>query len=295
MSLPLIKIFRYIAYSLFGIAIFIFFTYLNFPYYKLKDQFFLQVEKQSGVKIDSDEVKTLWTLGLQLNDIEISHPSWIISSLKLDKVTLSPSLFSLMMLQPKISFNIGLSEGEGEVEGFFQNRGKTVQRISLSTSGLPLKNKSWKELDISGLFTADLDISGNLQNFSGLYGPADIKIKNFILGKTTFLNMGISQLKISDIMFKGQFNNDKFTIEKIEMGKNGDDLEVHGNGDITINGQQPHNSKLNLKIKFKLSEKLKEEFSLFLPFIAAALKPDGFYALDIKGSVGAPLVEPKQL
>lgn len=290
------KIFRYTGYTLFGCSVFIFFTYLNFPYYKLKDSIFLQIEKETGFKIDSDEIKTLWTFGLRLTDLEISHKNWNFPPVKLEDLTLSPSLFSLMIFQPKVSFAMGIPDGD--IHGFFQQRSQKSEHVLLSVSDLPLKNKAWKEkmdLDLSGTLNANINLIGNLQTLSTIDGLTEIDIKKFILGKTTFLNMGIPQLSISNILVRGQFKNGKFVIEKIDVGKTSDDIEAHGTGDILLNATQIMNSRLNIKIKFKISEKLKEEFSLFLPFLAGALKPDGFYALDIQGSLGAPAAGPQRL
>ena len=96
------------------------------------------------------------------------------------------------------------------------------------------------------------------------------------------------------MLLRGTLKNERLVIEKIDIGGDKEDLQANASGDIQLDTKNLNNSKLNLTLKFKLSEKMKKEFSLFLPFIANALDPQGFYSLAITGRLSAPLALPKK-
>jgi len=87
---------------------------------------------------------------------------------------------------------------------------------------------------------------------------------------------------------------DRFVVEKFDLGGEKEDLYANVTGDIQLNSRSLNQSRLNLVLKFKLSEKMKKEFGMFLPFIANALDSSGFYSLNITGTLAAPMALPKK-
>ena len=287
------KIARIAGYILFGLFVFLFFTYLNFPYDKLKDKAFAQLEQKTGLKLDASEVKTTWTLGFVLTGVELSHQALAIPQVRLAHLKVSPSLVSLLFFRPKLKFEVGFTEGA--LSGYLHQKGKN-QDIGLEFDSLNLTKdlKGILPIDLQGILQGGFSIAGNFAQMKELNGNMDLHIQKFGISEMNVLNMNLPQLSLSKIILRGTFKNDRFVFEKAEMGGDKEDLQANASGDIQLDARNFNNSKLNLTVKFKLSEKMKKEFSLFLPFIANALDPQGFYSLAITGRLSAPLALPKK-
>ena len=287
------KIARITGYILFGLFVFLFFTYLNFPYDKLKDKFFAQVEQKTGLKLDAAEVKTTWTLGFVFTGVELSHRAMNIPQVRLNHLKVSPSLLSLLFLRPKFKFEVEFTEGI--LSGTLHQKGK-IQDIGLEFDSLNLTKdlKGIFPLDLQGIVQGGLNVSGDFIQVKELNGNIDLHIQKFGLAQMNFLNMNIPQISLSKMILQGTLKNDRFVFEKVDLGGDKEDLQANASGDIQLDPRNFSNSKLNLTVKFKLSEKMKKEFSLFLPFVANALDSQGFYSLSITGRLSAPLALPKK-
>jgi len=287
------KIARITGYILFGLFVFLFFTYLNFPYDKLKDKFFAQVEQKTGLKLDAAEVKTTWTLGFVFTGVELSHRAMNIPQVRLNHLKVSPSLLSLLFFRPKFKFEVEFTEGV--LSGTLHQKGKT-QDIGLTFDSLNLTKdlKGIFPLDLQGIVQGGLNVSGDFIQVKELNGNIDLHIQKFGLAQMNFLNMNIPQISLSKMILQGTLKNDRFVFEKVDLGGDKEDLQANASGDIQLDPRNFSNSKLNLTVKFKLSEKMKKEFSLFLPFVANALDSQGFYSLSITGRLSAPLALPKK-
>lgn len=297
MNLPKMNfpdILRYIGYIFFGIFIFIFFTYLNFPYEKLKDTLFSKIEKHSGFIIDAEDIKTTLTFGMQLTDIRIGHRTLDFRPLQFENLKISPSLLSLATFRPKVKFEAAFKEGV--LNGYFQTKSNRTHAILLNLDNVLLKSRELKEdlpLDISGILNGDFQIQGNFQKPSTLEGTSHLRILKFAFGKITVLNMGFPEIKLSKISLNGRIKNEKFIVERLDVGGEREDLMAMATGNIELDSRNITNSRLDLNLRFKLSQRLKDEFSLFLPFIASAQGKDGFYSLKIRGSLSSPIANPQ--
>ncbi len=291
MPLNIQKIGRMTGYILFGFFVFIFFTYLNFPYDKFKDKIFFQVEQKTGLKLDAAEVKPTWTLGFVFTGVELSHRNS--PQLHLSHLNVSPSLVSLLFFRPKLKFEVGFTEGT--LSGYLHQKG-TTQNIGLEFDSLNLTKdlKGLLPLDLQGILQGDFTLTGDIAQMKELNGNLDLRIQKFGLAQMNVLNMNIPQISLSKMILRGTLKNDRLVFEKVDIGGDKEDLQANASGDIQLDPRNFSNSRLNLTVKFRLSEKMKEEFKLFLPFIANALDPQGFYSLAITGRLSAPLALPKK-
>ncbi len=288
------KIARILGYIFFGFFVFIFFTYLNFPYDKLKDKIFAQVEQKTGLKLDAAEVKTTWTLGFVFQGVELSHRTLNIPQIHLNHLKISPSLFSLLLFRPKMNFEVGFTEGN--LSGYLHQKGK-IQDINLEFDSINLEKdlKGILPLDLQGILQGRFKVEGDLAQMKGFDGNIDLRIQKLGLAQMNVLNMNLPQISLSKMLVRGTLKNERLVVEKIDIGGDKEDLQANASGDIQLDPRNINNSKLNLMVKFKLSDKMKKEFQLFLPFIANALDTQGFYSLMISGRLSAPLALPKKL
>lgn len=268
---------------LFGIFTFFFFSYLNFPYHKIKDKLFSQLEKQTDIKIDVDEFKTTLLLGLEFSGVNIqsAHDFFEIN---IPSLSIHPSLLSLITFKPKIQFTAEFPKGS--ITGFFHHKGATYQKIDLEFGQVDIKEP------FQGVIDGKLWFDGNLNTFKGIEGETHLQIKNFTLDKTSIMGFVLPQISLSQMTLKGGMKKDLFVIQTFEAGNDKDPLKASLSGDIALNPQNINMSRLNLKLKFKMSDALKEEFKLFLPLLQGALDPSGYYSLNITGTLTAPMALP---
>ena len=288
------KIIRYGAYLVFGIFIFTFFTYLNFPYNKLKDMIFGQIQTQSGIILDASNLKPTLTFGMTMEDLNIAHQTSQLAPLRIPEISVSPSLLSLAILKPKISFQAQLLSGD--ISGALRYGGQGQQSIHLNLNDVNLQRNFKEQLPINlmGTATGKIDFSGDFRQSNTLQGETQLKIEKFALGQMTVLNMTIPDIQMSNAVLQGKLKSGRFEISKCELGSPKDDIHMNVSGNILLNIRPWDQSRLSLDVKLKLSEKIKEEFKAFLPFIASALGKDGYYNLRVSGRLSAPVALPKQ-
>jgi type II secretion system protein N len=287
------KILQYSGYAAFGLFIFVFFTYLNFPYNKLKDTLFSAIRQQTGLSIEADDLRSTLSFGVILSDVHIQHDRMSLPDIKIAEIKATPSLLSLVTLQPKIKLSIDLKTGM--IKGFFQQKGGQHQAVGILFDEFSLKNpliQEFTKLPLNGRLNAFMNVSGNLQTKADLSGETRITLSNFKLEKTTVMNMPLPEIKISKANVAGHLQKNKFILKKLDIGSDKDDLQADGSGDIMLNPRKMGDSRLNLSFKFKLSKKLQSEFALFLPFIDKSKQKDGFYHLKISGRLSSPLALP---
>lgn len=289
------KIAQILSYILFGFIIFIYFTYLNFPYHKMKDQLFAEIERNSGFQLEAESFDTTLGLGFVLDQVTIQNPNLGFPELQVERIKIFPSLLSLIRTRPKVTFHVTLKQGT--LLGSFHQKSAVMQGIKLNLNEIKIGGESLKvstNLEIDGLLEGQLLIEGNLKTLENLNGNTDIQLRKFKLGKLSVLNMNIPELNLSQITLTTKIVNEKLLIEKFNVGGNSEDLYAITSGDIALNPKDIRQSRLNLKLKFKMSKKLSDEFSLFLPFIASALGSDGFYTIKIDGRLDAPRALPER-
>src|SRR3989338_6228230 len=227
------KIARITGYILFGLFVFLFFTYLNFPYDKLKDKFFAQVEQKTGLKLDAAEVKTTWTLGFVFTGVELSHRAMNIPQIRLNHLKVSPSLLSLLFLRPKFKFVVEFTEGI--LSGTLHQKGK-IQDIGLEFDSLNLTKdlKGIFPLDLQGIVQGGLNVSGDFIQVKELNGNIDLHIQKFGVAQMNVLNMNIPQISLSKMILQGTLKNDRFVFEKVDLGGDKEDLQANASGDIQL-------------------------------------------------------------
>lgn len=289
------NILKILGYLLFGLLIFIYFTYLNFPYHKMKDQLFSEIEQNSGFQVDAKAFETTFGFGFVLDEVTVQNPNIRFPQIQVERIKIFPSVLSLLRFRPKVRFHADLKQGT--FNGAFQSKSRAAQGLELTLNEVKIGGPSVQEMmnvDIDGLLEGQISVEGNLKTFQNLNGNTDIQLRKFKLGKLSVLNMSIPELLLSQIALTAKIVDDKLVIEKLNAGSPNEDLYALTSGDILLNSKDIRQSRLNLKLKFKLSKRFADEFSLFLPFIAGALGSDGFYTLKIDGRLDAPRALPER-
>ncbi|MBI4040415.1 MAG: type II secretion system protein GspN [Deltaproteobacteria bacterium] len=287
------KILKYGAYATFGVLIFIFFTYLNFPYGKLKDKIFDEVRSQTGLNLDASELKPTLFFEMNLLDVTLglAHSEQVM--MDIPQVSISPSFISLLTLNPKFKLNANLTSGN--LYAAIVPKPQQMDLV-LTLKDVDLKRNFKKQMPmgLGGIAQGEFHFFGNVQDQSSLHLKSDFEITKLELAEWMVFNMKIPALKFSKFKVNAILEKQKLAFQTCELGSSSDDLYAVVQGDALLNFSSIARSQLNLGLKLKLSEKLKEEFRMFLPFIQNALAPDGYYHLKITGPLTAPLALPQR-
>ena len=212
-------------------------------------------------------------------------------SFAFDTLSISPSLMSLI---PRSQPNIGASFSGG------LSKGTVSGHIKLDSSAAMDINA--ENIDLSKLATledAGIDMKGILQKvainlvlesqkMSRADGEVKFSGKNMILDPATFqLPMPLPILELGPIDFSGKVRNGKLHIERATIGDASKDLDLKLEGDIQLRDPVLL-SQVDLKMQIKPSNKIKAAVPALegMLNLMAALKPTGFYASKISGTLG---------
>ncbi len=131
------KIWKWLGYTLFFMAAFVYFIYRTFPYKQLFDRFSMNFQRQAKVRVKMSNLHPYWLSGVEANNVIIRKPMKKgIAAVQIKYVRAHASLFSLLFR--KISADFYAEVAKGTVEGSVnQSGGKVnvkldIKRLSLN-------------------------------------------------------------------------------------------------------------------------------------------------------------------
>ncbi len=224
-------------------------------------------------------------------------------SLKLEKLKLKPSLFSLLpfMSVKKASFSADLLGGRaaGTV-----GAGATTYVVDVSVENVALdKSKlitSQIPVQIGGAtIDADIDVTVDTADAKKTAGTARVKISKFLLPQQSVYGFNLPKISVAEATANVGIAEGKATIRAFDVGKDikTDDLVAKLTGDATLDTARKYFSplegvKLNLAANFEISPALKASFPFLDAILAAGKQPDGKYRYRLGGTLAMPAPTP---
>lgn len=270
------------------LAFFVIFFYSTFPEEPLKKRLILEIERNTKYNARVDKVKLYPVLGFKFSGIELFKDK--ATSINIDSLKLSPSVFSLFFDKTKIPFQADISEADIKGNFEYSKSSKTLEALRVDLDKIDAK-----------LISSFIKSGSGIPNFDGnLSGKLDISFKkggskNVPVGSYSFLSkdLSISNLKFEKFKLPsfeklhfrlaGEIDPLITKIENLEF-KNGDfDLKLSGSMPLPWNLKR--GGKLDLDYKL-LVFSTDAKFGI-LKAIAKAQK-DGSYMGQILGTVSKP-------
>lgn len=310
----------YPVFYLFCLVVFLSWT---FPYDKLRDRvvatFNAQQQKTSAPqRLAIGELESSWLTGVKAKDVRLttpsSDPTKPDAKIVLDEVRARISLFGLLAFNKDVSFHIDAFDGV--IKGSFEDSGKerkvdvTFENVDMSkidaiasAAGFPLEGK------LDGTVTFQLP-EGKASKGNG---KVKLDIKDMYAGtakeltvKTPLGPFTLPRLKVGTFTVEGDAKDGVLKLSKI--GASGGDVEVNGEGRVQLR-ENANDAGLDAQLKFKINDAYrnkndktkmlfgapgaKEKPMLEMdPRMAKAKTSDGFYGLNVKGTLGRPDVQP---
>lgn len=131
------KIWRWLGYTMFFMAAFVYFIYRTFPYKQLFDRFSMDFQRQAKLRLKIGSLQPYWLSGVEANNIIIRKPvKKGIAAVKIKYVRAHASLFSLIF--QRISADFYAEVAKGTIDGSVSQSGSkmnvkvNIKRLSLN-------------------------------------------------------------------------------------------------------------------------------------------------------------------
>ncbi len=290
------RVIKYFLYLLLFVVSFAVFLYRGLPYDIVKDRIVGGVEQEMGGKyeIEVDEFTPYWLTGIDIRGFSFKDTSGV-EMLKLKKVRVRASIFSLIFGNPEVSFDLDLVKGgvtgvadysEEEINLDLELDNIDLKNMKLITEKIGMLISSKIDGDVKlridnrrpirseGKIVLDLDdmkiAEGNVK-----FGELEMPLPDIILSKS-------SGSKLDVEMSKGAVQVKSFKLA-------GGDLEMELKGKVFLSNK-PDNYRFNLMGSFKASEKLEKALP-FLFIVEKQKKEDGSYPISMTGRLARPVVK----
>jgi len=276
------------GYIVYGLALFIFFAYLTFPFNDMRGRVesLLEDALSTGVSIKAIEPSII--PGLILKGITISNSlDGEGPAIRIDRLRLRIGLLPLLWGSYKLSGKVSLYGGQGW--GRVKYRGNFLD-INMDFKGIHLEDMDYMEkrwgLKFKGALSGGIKFTGSSTDASQLKGKAYFSLKGGGMGESSFFSLlTIPAMDFEDTEANMVFSSGKGVLEEFRL--KGKDVECVLSGDIILQSSIAQ-SLLGFKGRFKLSESLSGSFGSFLPYVNLQKDAQGYYLFSITGNLSAP-------
>lgn len=272
---------------------FIFFTIIKFPEDKIKAYIQGVLTSQLsplGFSIQATKSSLSFWLGVsyRLKDVTVTYLN---SSLQVEEISLSPSLFSFVF--GKLGGSYSLKIGRGNISGSFNLKKKDLTLGFYAKEIDFQKHRILQFLEIPGGFvlSGTGNFSGDVSQLEKSKGSVQLDISKISLESISIpidvlMKLNLPSLNVSKADVDLRFQNGKLQIKTFQLGKPGnvtDDIILNLTGDLTID-RNLSNSRIQSKMDLKLSQKVLASLSLATFWLNPGKQADGSYICYLEGS-----------
>jgi type II secretion system protein N len=320
-----------VAYPFFYLNCLAFFSYITFPYERLKERLIVEFEapkaapagapaaKAGAQHIEIDSLGPYWLSGVAMKGLRIVSPrapgsegDLPPSKLSIEEAHVRVSLFQLLI--GRVTLWFGAKAFGGTVEGWTRtnSEGRVLE--------LNVENVDIGQIDAIGEMAGGLPLGGILkgklawsipeQKLAKATGTVVLSIADLTAGdgKTKLAGkLALPKLNVGAFELEAEAKEGTLKIDK--LGAQGQDLDLTGEGKISLRDPFPDSpADLYLRFRFADAYKGKNEmtkslfgapgsaapalFELADPRIRTSKRPDGFYGWHMAGMMKDPRFEP---
>ncbi len=312
------------GYPLFYLLCLIVFSYLTFPYERLKERLLAELEAQrqgnpSAQRIEVQSLGPYWFSGVSLKGVTIvspkspgSEPGAAPSKLTLDKAHLRVSILPLLIGRVTVSF--GAKAFGGSIDGWTRAN-SDGRRIEATLDDVDLGQITTIGDAIGGLPMAGT-LNGKMewmlpdQKITKASGALTLTIADLAAGDGTTKiggKLALPQIKLGAFELTAEAKDGILRVTK--LAADGKDLDLAGEGKISLR-DPPSDSIADLYLRFRFADayKTKNEmtkslfgapgstmpalFELADPRIKSSKRGDGFYGWHVGGQIKDPRFDP---
>ena len=293
------SIVRIVTNISFGIACFVLFSYLTFPYQKLINVLISRVEARTPFQIQINSAGPYLFPGISLKGVRVSvraekektsegkKETVNIPVLTVDNLKVRLHLLSL--LRGGVAFSLESKLASGQVKiAYFRSRDKFSVRgkwEGILMEGIPYL-KSKYDISLIGNLSGDIDLKGNPANLQKGEGTIHFKLAGGGIRNATLMKL-ITLPDMTFDRFEGKLvlKEGKFVLDQVRL--EGNDLQGEASG--TILPRNPlGTSMLSINLKIKPSPNIDNQVGFLLNSILFHKDSQGFYTRVLTGVLASP-------
>jgi type II secretion system protein N len=280
---------KYAGYALFTLFMFVYFSFLTFPYDLVKDRYIARFTRGLPLQVSIDSVRATPFLWIRASGVDVSQTRKNRAfTFNVDEVRLRPSLFALLTGGLGVRFKASFYGGD--VQGTAKKGRETVDLTldweDVALARLPVDDPL-PGAKLQGKLKGNLDLGMRIQGNRILPGDGVLKA-NLTEGSAAGIQvMGFVLPALEGIDGEGQITltPQRATVDTFTV--NSDLLAFALEGKMEISRRLTR-SPLNLTGKIKLSGTLASQYQPMLAQFLRKQDKDGFYIFSIKGPVSSP-------
>ena len=289
------KILRTVGWIFLGSFCMIFFTLIKLPEDRIKGLVqgnLAQVLGQGGISFTAGETKISYLFGITyvMQDVTLNFPPPEPST-HIEKITVSPSLLSL--LYGKLGATITIKNGDGEMTIAGGIRGARVsasidaQQFDIGRVGLL---KLVANVSGAAVLNGKADFSSSTEDLTETNATVQMDLRKIVINSQSIQGFTIPRLAMSEGRIDVDVDHGKGQVKTLRIGRPDsatDDIKATLGGDILL-GKTLQNSTMNLKAVFSLSQSLLKSFVLLDAILAQGKQPNGDYSYRLQGPLLSP-------
>ena len=312
MSPRLKRILAWVGYPLFYLLVLLLFTYVTFPYDRVKDRIVAEynaTQPTDGMRLEIDDLDGYWLSGVEVEGVRLVGPKPEPDAegktpprkeIEIAEAHARASILRWIIGVTHVAF--AATAFDGELEGVYAKDGEGVTgNIELDAVDV---GKMPYVIDVLGLPMKGA-MSGTMEMVvpEGKYAKADGKIDITISGlevgdgKAKVLDtIALPRLRAGEVVLQAESTAGRFKIDKFEA--KGPDFELIADGKIRLRDPVKSSvAELNLRFKFTDAYKSKNDLTKALfgdggkgpalfemhPKVKRAKRSDGFYGWRLAG------------
>ncbi|HEY1692442.1 MAG TPA: type II secretion system protein GspN [Polyangiaceae bacterium] len=314
----LLKLAKYggiVGYPIFYVLCLLVFSSITFPYDKLKERIIAsfnanQLETNGKEELQIDELGGYWISGVRMKGVRLlsapAQPGKPLSKIQIDEATIRYSVLGALIGNSDVDFDVYAFGGE--VSGSYDVSGKDKSlRLNLDTVdigqldpvvqliGVPMQGK------VGGTIHMTLP-DGKLSKANGSIA---LEIKGLAVGDGKAKLKGALALPKVDVgTFTLAAEAKDGTLKLTKMAAGGKDVELQGDGRVTLRDGGVSDSLFDGQVRFKINDVYRSKnditkslfgapgsnapalFELADPKVKQSKRADGFYAWTLRGPLG---------
>lgn len=253
-----------ILYALYSVFAVMFFVWFLFPSEYFADYIEKSVAAHGrGVRVDVETVRPSFPVGIKMTGVKIKTP--VVESVPVDYISASIDIFSLVKLQPVISFSADIFGGT--INGKIKIPDRDIKKSSVDAivvKGIDLsKCSNVFASHLSGLVISGfIDAEGSYVSAGRGHGKIALTVNQLtVQPEKSFLTL--KNLSFKEITAQVEIKNKRIQIENCDIDGN----EFDGNVKGSVIVKYPYNkSVLRLSGKFRPEKEFAEKMPLELVF-----------------------------
>ena len=290
---------------------FFLFLYSSFPYSVLKEYVAAEVNQATDLGLHIGELSPSFPIGIELSDVKFGGRMG--EPVELSSVQVNVGILSLFTGHLSLDASVMGRNAKGElsvygsvpISGLISGQpipdsveitsklfpvGPIVNYALKAQSVAPGVNPMLKDLlgkiSFTGNLDAQVNVDVNINNPKESAGILDVKLTGSKLFFDEGLSIGTQQF--SKARVKVDIQEGKVNVDK-NSGLKSKELQLDLSGRVDLR-ETFAKSLLNMSLKVKLLDQLKENFGLILTAVSQGRALDGSMALQISGPMAAPNV-----